>query len=302
MSLATFKKKSINKFSNATKKSGKPTNEYWLYQGPYGDSSNLASTIYKLSLTSPDDNFYYTGSNAGFSVTGSNRNVGRVGSNMTFSKSGTPYRGIYPKGWGGTYGRYPDTRNDVLLNIASVETGVSIQNAIVKPPVLSTKGMLDRRFKWIKSGKYPNYWVQPIYTGFQTDNASQGLYIHNKSSTNNIHYDVNDSEKYKTCYKNCSATGCNRTPASGYTMTMQQSNAAYTKNIYQPRDSSDYISHMQRRCQNPTGIQKPFPYAVQTGTGILRGGINVNNVGNACNVSAPVLSPPEWYTGVSTIA
>jgi hypothetical protein len=219
---------------------------------------------------------------------------------MKFSKSGTPYRGIYPKGWGGTFGRYPDTRNDVVLNITPVETGVAIQNAIVKPPVLSTKGMLDRRFKWIKSGKYPNYWVQPIYTGFQTDNKSQGLYIHNKSSANNTYYNVNDVNVYENFYKKCGSSGCNTTPAHGYTMNMLQANAPYTKNIHRPRDSSDYISYVQQQCKNPTGLQRPFPYAVQTGTGILRGGINVNNVGNACNTSNTVLEPPEWYTGVTT--
>jgi hypothetical protein len=301
MSLATFKKKSINSSSSATKRSGKLTNEYWLYQGPYGNSDTVASTIYKLSLNSPNGDFYYTGKNAGFSIIGSNRNVGRVGSSMMFSKSGTPYRGIYPKGWGGNWGKYPDSKNDVLMNITPVETGVAIQNAIVKPPVLSTKGMLERSFKWIKSGKYPNYWVQPIYTGYQTDSASQGLYIQNKSAANDIYYDVNNVEKYIDCYKNCGSTGCQITPERGYTMSIQQANAPYTKNIYQPRDSSDYTLHIQRRCQAPVGLQKPFPYAVQTGTGILRGGLAVNNVGNACNTSNTVLTPPDWYTGVTEI-
>jgi hypothetical protein len=58
---------------------------------------------------------------------------------------------------------------------------------------------------------------------------------------------------------------------------------------------------IQRKCQNPVGFQKPFPYAVQTGTGILTGGINVNNVGSACNTSNTVLTPPDWYTGASVL-
>jgi hypothetical protein len=45
MSLATFKKKSINSASSATKRSGKLTNEYWIYQGPYGRKGNLPSSI-----------------------------------------------------------------------------------------------------------------------------------------------------------------------------------------------------------------------------------------------------------------
>jgi hypothetical protein len=84
-------------------------------------------------------------------------------------------------------------------------------------------------------------------------------------------------------------------------MNLQQSNAAYTKTLYQPKDSSDHTLRIQRKCQDPVGFQKPFPYAVQTGTGILRGGINVSNVASTCNTSNPVLTPPDWYTGASIL-
>ncbi len=298
MSLATFKKKTINSVSSATKRSGKLTNEYWIYQGPYGKKGSLPSVIFNASL----ENFkYYNASNAGFSITGSNRNIGSVGQSMRFSKSATPFRGKYPKGWGGTRGRYPDGPNEISLNIMPVQTGVAVQNAIVKPPVLSTRGMLERRFRWINSGQYPNYWVQPIYTGNQTDSASQGLYIQNKAAANYCWYDVNDVQTYVNYIVRGGATGCQTTPARGYTMNIQQANAAYTKTLHQPKDCSDYTLRIQRRCQNPVGFQKPFPYAVQTGTGVLRGGINVNNVANACNTSNTVITPPDWYTGASIL-
>jgi hypothetical protein len=304
MSLATFKKKSINSASSATKRSGKPTNEYWIYQGPYGKKGNLPSTIFNASLVGPDGNVggnYYNASNAGFSIIGSHRNIGGVGQNMRFSKTATPYRGKYPKGWGGTNGRYPDGPNNVSLNIMPVLTNVAVQNAIVKPPVLSTKGMLERRFRWINSGQYPSNWVQPVYTGNQTDTASQGLYIQNKAAANYCYYDVNNPEIYVDYFVRCGATGCQPTPARGYTMSIQQANAPYTKTLHKPKDASDYTLRIQRRCQDPVGFQKPFPYAVQTGTGVLRGGINVNNVANACNTSNTVLTPPDWYTGASIL-
>lgn len=300
MSLATFKKKSINSASSATKRSGKPTNEYWIYQGPYGRKGSLSSTIFKASLEGVQ-NGYYTATNSGFSINGPYRNVGAVGSNMKFSKSATPYRGVYPKGWGGTRGRYPDGPDNVSLNINPVTTGVAIQNGMVKPSVVGTKGMLERRFRWINSGQYPNYWVQPVYTGNQTDSVSQGLYIQNKSAANYCWYDVNDSGNYVNYYKTCGSTGCNTTPARGYTMEIQMANGAYTKTLHQPKDSSDHTLRIQRRCQNPVGFQKPFPYAVQTGTGVLRGGINVDNVASACNTSNTVLVPPDWYTGASIL-
>ena len=304
MSLATFKKKSINSVSSATKRSGKPTNEYWIYQGPYGRKGNLPSTIFNASLVGPNGQVggnAYNASNAGFSINGANRNIGSVGSDMKFSRSRTPFRGIYPKGWGGTKGRYPDGPNNVSLSVYPQTSGTQLQSAIVKPSVLSTKGMLARRFRWINAGQYPSNWVQPIYTGNQTDTASQGLYIQNKAAANYCWYDVNNSDLYVNYQKTCGSTGCQTTPARGYTMNLQTANAAYTKTLHQPKDASDYTLRIQRKCQNPVGFQKPFPYAVQTGTGILTGGINVSNVGSACNTSNTVLTPPDWYTGASVL-
>jgi len=304
MSLATFKKKSINSASSATKRSGKPTNDYWIYQGPYGRKGNLSSTIFNASLVGPNGDVggnAYNASNAGFSINGPNRNKGGVGGCMKFSKSKTPFRGVNPKGWGGTHGRYPDGPNNISLSVYPQTTGPQLQSAIVKPSVLSTKGMLERRFRWINSGQYPNNWIQPNYTGNQTDSASQGLYIQNKAAANYCHYDVNDSANYVNYYKTCGSTGCQTTPARGFTMNIQMANAAYTKTLHQPKDASDYTLRIQRKCQNPVGFQKPFPYAVQTGTGVLTGGINVNNVASACNTSNTVLTPPDWYTGASVL-
>jgi hypothetical protein len=301
MSLATFKKKSINQYSTATKRSGKPTSEYWIYQGPYGKKGNLPSTIFLSGLLGPNGltGSSYDASNAGFSINGPYRNVGRVGTEMKFSKTATPFRGIYPKGWGGTGGSYPDGPDNVSLNIEPVLTGAAIQNAIVKPSVLSTKGMLERRFRWIHTGQYPNYWVQPVYTGFQTDTASQGLYIQNKSAANYCTYDVNNIENYVDYFKGSGPTGCQTTPARGYTMNIMQSIAPYTKTLHQPKDASSYTLRIQRRCQDPVGLQKPFPYKVQTGSGVLRGGTSVTNVASACFTSNTQLVPPEWYTGAT---
>jgi hypothetical protein len=295
MSLATFKKKSINKYSSATKISGKPSNKYWLYQGPYGGQETVASTIFKNSLVGLNGNLGtpYEAKNAGFSINGSTRSMGAVGESMAFSQSRTPFRGVYPIGNGGKNGRYPTS---IQLNVQPILSKIVLDTFIVNPSVLSTKGMLSRRFRWINSGQYPNNWVQPNYTGNQTDTSSQGLYVQNKSAANYCHYDVNDTEKYIDYRRATSATGCQTTPARGYTMNTMQSNAAYTKTLYQPKDSSDYTLRIQRRCQNPLGPQKPFPYRVQTGTGVLTGGIRVANVASACNTSNTTLVPPDWYT------
>lgn len=305
MSLATFKKKSIYTASTATKISGIPTNEYWIYQGPYGRKGNLPSYIFNASLVGPDGQILgppYGASNAGFSLNGSRRTIGQVGQDMKFSQMGTPFRGKYPKGCGGSKGRYPDGPSDVRLNYWPIYTGVATGGGIVvKPSVLSTKGMLARRFRWINSGQYPNYWVQPDYTGNQTDSASQGLYVQTKAASNYCWYDVNDPQIYVDYFKRCGSSGCQTTPARGYTFSIQQANAPYTKTLHQPKDASDYTLRIQKRCVNPVGFQKPFPYAVQTGTGVLTGGITVSNIANACNTSNTTTVPPEWYTGASKL-
>lgn len=303
MSLATFKKKSIHSASSATKRSGKPTDDYWLYAGPYGSPDTLASTIFERSLTAPNGSRYgmQHARNAGFSINGVYRKNKDGGlSTRKFSSVSTPFRGAYPMGNGGKGGRYPSGPNNVVLKSMPVLAEVATYTNVVKPSVLSNRGMLQRRFRWAHSGQYPTYWVQPVYTGNQTETVSQGMYIHQKSVANDIWYDVNDTALYEDYRKTCGATGCNSTPARGYTMGIQQANAAYTKTLHIPKDASAYTLHIQRRCANPLPWQKPFPYAVQTGTGVLRGGTSVSHVASACNASPVYTSPPEWYTSTAS--
>jgi hypothetical protein len=248
MSLATFKKKSIHKHSSATKISGKPPGGFFLSQGPFGNNTN----IYNI----------YNSSNVGFSLEGSQRNIS-VGKDMKFSKQGTRYKGIYPYGHGGKYGNY--VQAEPVLN---AENGIKgNQWQFIKPSVLSTRGMLRKKYRWAYTGQYPNYWVQPNYTGNLTNSASQGIYIHSKSAQNICVVDVNSVEKYEDNNKKVINCG------------------PYTKNLYKPQDSSQQTLRIQKSCANPTAEQKPFPYRKYGGTGILRGGTSVSNVGTGCNTS-----------------
>jgi hypothetical protein len=295
MSLATFKKKSLNSASSATKISGKPTNQYWIYQGSYGSPKSVATAIFLGGLVGPDGSTgeTYNASNAGFSING-NTVLGGVGRTMHMSKSTTQFRGIYPRGWGGTRGRYPDGPDNYVINNRP-SIGPPTIGAYVSQSTLSTKGMLAKKYRWIASGQYPNSWVQPNYTGNQVDSASQGLYIQNLSAANDCVVDTNDTQKYIDNIKTCGSMGCNTTPARGYTMGIQQANAAYTKYLHIPQDSSQRTLRIQRRCIDQRPSQKPFPYAVQTGTGILTGGTSVTSVGSACNTSNTYTTPPAWY-------
>ena len=256
MSIVAFKRKSVIRYGANV--SGKPPGGYWLPQGPFGLPGSLNSVMLK-------ENIQQFGPE-GFSINGTHRNVGGVGKNMKFSKNGTPFRGVYPIGWGGTGGRYPVT--EPVFNSPPVR-GITEGNQYkyVKPSVLSTRGMLRQKYRWIHSGQYPNYWVQPNYgTSNLSDNTSQGLYVHTKSAANDCVVDTNDFKKYEGHIVHYGPFGCQSTPARGYTFNVQQANAPYTKFLRVPQTSSQHTLRIQQRCADPTPKQKPFPYATNGDT------------------------------------
>ena len=305
MSLTAFKRKSVINYGS--KRSGIPPGGYWLPQGPFGHSTQaLKEAIHNYGA-------------AGFSINGGRRNIGGVGRDMKMSKSGTPYRGTQPIGWGGTFGKYPSatlvgsTANNIqstgavpnahskqpavqpLLNSRVVDT-MGTQYLYIKPSVLSTHGMLDKKYRWAYYGKYPNYWVQPNYTGNQTDSASQGLYIQNVAAANTCKLDVNNVGTYEGHIITCGPTLC--TPGRSTAMFRYNSmarNAPYTKNLYNPVSYAQYNLYLTRGCNNPIGAQKPFPYAVQTGSSQSASGTSITSFASGCGTQNVYLTPPEWY-------
>ena len=308
MSLTAFKRKSVINYGS--KRSGKGPGGIWLPQGPFGHSTH--------GLQLAKDN----SGPVGFSINGGHRNIGGVGRDMKMSKSGTPYRGTEPIGFGGTSGRYPSatlvgstadgvqstgavqpTNNQSpvvqpLLNSRVVDT-MGTQYLYIKPSVLSTHGMLDKKYRWAYYGKYPNYWVQPNYTGNQTDTASQMLYIQNKAAANTCNLRVNTVGLYEGHIVKSGPTLC--TPGRStarFKYNDMARNGPYTKVLSQPVSYGQYNLFLTRGCNNPVGPQKPFPYAVQTGTGIKTGGISMTSVGSSCGTANVYLAPPKWYTQV----
>ena len=300
MSLTTFKKKSVINYGS--KRSGIAPGGVWIPRGPFGTAKSALKQA--LQQYGP----------VGFSINGGHRNVGGVGRDMKMSKSGTPYRGTYPVGWGGTYGRYPSAilvgNNqstgavsnstapvvEPVLNARIVNT-MGTQYLYIKPSVLSTKGMLETRFKWIHNGQYPNYWVQPNYTGNQTDSASAWLYIQNKSAANTCKLDVNNVGSYEGNIIPTGPTLC--TPGRSTAMFKYNDmarNAPYTKTLYQPVSYSQYNLYLTRGCNNPVGAQKPFPFATAVGSSHNAAGTSITSFGTGCGSTPIYLSPPAWYT------
>uniref|UniRef100_A0A6C0LM61 Uncharacterized protein n=1 Tax=viral metagenome TaxID=1070528 RepID=A0A6C0LM61_9ZZZZ len=287
MSLATFKKKSIVK-DLGTKRSGKPPGGYWLPQGPFGANTE--------ALKLAKNNY----GPVGFSLNGGHRNVGGIGKEYKFSRNGTPFRGVQPYGNGGRTGSKGATYATPLpvYNVNRVIV-LGDQYLYVKPSVLSTYGKLRKQYRWAYTGKYPNYWVQPVYpSGTQSDSSSQGVYLHNLTATNTRYLNVNDRDKYVNYIKKSGPTLCgsSSTSTARFKFNNMARNAPYTKELQQPVASSEYTTYIQRRCVNPLPKQKPFPYAVQTGSSMSVRGTSVQNFGTGCGTGPIYLSPPAWYT------
>jgi len=302
MSLTAFKRKSVINYGS--KRSGKAPGGVWLPQGPFGHSTKGL----QLAIHNPGP--------IGFSLNGGHRNIGGIGRDMKMSKSGTPYRGTQPIGFGGTYGRYPSATLEGPYSGAVQPTGnkspvvqpvinsrivntMGTQYLYIKPSVLSTHGMLDKKYRWAYYGTYPNYWVQPNYTGDQTDTASQGLYIQNKAAANTCNLKVNNVGDYETAFVGCGPTLC--TPGRStarFKYNDMARNAPYTKTLYQPVSYTQYNLNLTRGCNNPVGKQKPFPFAVQGGSSQSASGTSITSFASGCGTSNIYLTPPDWYTAV----
>lgn len=243
MSIVTLKKKSMIRYGkNHSAKQPGDGADYWMTQGPFGNTSKAPFTF----------------SNVGFSVNGSHRNLGYVGKSYKMSKSGTPFKGNYAVGHGGSGGNY-NTQNQVFNSNRFVVMGGD--SKYVKPPSLSTKGMLSKKYKWIHNGQYPNYWVQPNYgTSMLADTKSQGNYIDNLAVSNLCVSDVNNVDKYEGYVRRGGPTLC-KTSAAGFTYNNMARNGLYCKFINQAQDCGTHTREIKRACQNVTDAQKPFPFA-----------------------------------------
>lgn len=260
MSIVAFKKKSVIQYGSG--RSGKPPGGYWLPQGPFGKN------MFSLQQTKGP---------VGFSLNGGRRNVGYVGKTMEMSQNGTPFKGKFPLG-GSITDAFPPSQPVFNVNEVNV---LATQYQYIKPSVLSTRGMLQKKYKWIYNGQYPNFWVQPNYAGsMQSDSKSQGMYVHNVTTSNLCVTDVNAEDKYTDFIVEGGPTLCHTSTAKFKYNNMAQ-NGKYTKFLKQPLSSEQQTARIQRPCTDPVGKQKPFPYGTN---------------GSTCNQGQQPISPPEWYT------
>lgn len=105
----------------------------------------------------------------GFSINGTTRNQGYIGQSLqSRTLIHTPFKGSEPKGHGGCCGAYSDDNIIEPSEICCLE-----DSKVVKPSVLSTRGMLAKKYRWINRPA-PYGVVKPSAT---TVLNSQAIYL-----------------------------------------------------------------------------------------------------------------------------
>ena len=222
MSIVAFKKKSVIK--HGSNRSGKPPGGYFVTQGPFGlKNGNMLKNASSSNVAfSPE----------GFSLVGTRRNVGCC------NQYATP-----------------------LPKMNSLETETKGNEFLyVKPSVLSQRGMLRKKFKYLYNGQYPNYIVKEVFTGDQVDTASQGVYLSKVSAANAIYQDINQTKKFEGFKKLCGPTDC-QTSTANFRYNTMAANAPYTKTTKNPIDSSAYTLYVKQQCATSDcdPAKKPHP-------------------------------------------
>ena len=249
MSIVAMKNKSVIQYGGASMSKGQGQSGVWLNQGPFGMFRDVASRAY----------------GQGFSINGGRRSGTYIGKSMGMSKNGTSFRGTEAMGSGGHYGAYYNKEPVLVMSLAKTDVEGS-QYAYIKPSVLSSKGMLEQKYKWIHSGQYPNYWVQPDAN--LSLNFSYQAYVDKLAAKNITVTEINNSDKFSGL---CTATKCNSNKTiSNSTFNSISASAPYAKNSHVPQTSSQHTLAIQRECS----LSQPFPFAVNGGASSGTGSSN----------------------------
>lgn len=140
-----------------------------------------------------------------FSLNGTRRSQGWVGQSMlSRSLPKTPMQGLTPKGHGGCCGSYDRSHGIIQSAVSSLNN-----NNIIKPSVISNKGMLEEKITPYRNYLMPYPYVSAIpkthatCTTVKTTDSNQGdigIYIENLGASVN--------KKVDSCTKNQSYSNC----------------------------------------------------------------------------------------------
>lgn len=165
-----------------------------------------------------------------FSINGGFRNQGWVGqTSISRSLIKTPHRGATPRGHGGCCGTYN-------MSIVKPLEPCTNNNEVVKSSVVSTDGMLDMKYRWIRRPA-PYSSVKP---DVNHNLNQQGEYINRiKKKTLNVTTRQCPSIPKQSCNLSCDLFKTRITMKSGIDN--------FTKTVG-PIDQSDYVKNTNDQC------------------------------------------------------
>jgi len=217
--------------------------------------------------TNTDINSY----GVGFSLVGGHRNIGSVGpTNLAKSVTRTRFKGITPIGNGGCCGNY-------VIDIHNSGSCCSNDSNIIKTAVLGNKGMIDTKYKWIKSKGIVKEDDNTPY------NTSMGVYIDKISKGNICIMPANKLTSVLPCLSN---------KCSYFIEGKKYIRERYTKHVNMAMDEGQYIKSIARRCLRTEARQTvDTPISITNDPALvaaLSAGANPPTVN-------PALCPNAWY-------
>jgi len=197
----------------------------------------------------------------GFSINGTMRNQGYIGqSTQSRFLIHTPHKGAIAKGSGGSCGLYDHSIDIEPSEISSLE-----DSSVVKPSVLSTKGMLAKRNRWI-GRPAPFAVVKPDsnHGVYSQSNYTEAL---KKKTLNNIelYCPEPDPEDTQLQALRCCNKACDIRNAKGARLFRRKTVACKIAKEVGPASQEDRLAKLIKECTKddvyfvPSNIRKtPF--------------------------------------------
>jgi hypothetical protein len=181
-----------------------------------------------------------------FSLNGAHRSQGWVGQSMlSRSLPRTPMQGQTPKGHGGCCGTYNKSQGIIQSAVSSLN-----DNDVIKPSVISNKGMLEEKLTPYRNYLMPYPYVSSIpakhitCTTVKTTDSNQGaigVYTENLGATVN--------KKVDSCVKNQLYSGCSNYNAY-YRRKICTIVDTPTNKYIHPSDKLNQIKGKELTCDN----------------------------------------------------
>jgi hypothetical protein len=237
-----------------------------------------------------------TNDNGLFTLNSGPRTLSYTGKHMINSAVRTPFKGIHPvnfrtnrmsTGGGHSMGGHSNhVDNGVIEAACDVRVNIHGNAPAVQPSSVSARAMVFNKYKWIKSGTFPNVWVQP---GQQSSNEYTAKVRSKIASPSCAPPTDPKTNEACDCEKALKQKGIR--VARNRIQELKLNNDGVAKSTHEPLYYDNYLNKVQNRCIDPTCSQKPFPYYTTNPGASLSSTIACGGVG----AITTYMTAPGWY-------